>query len=304
LVSAAYLVSILAAAATWSAGLWPLTLVIWVAAGCLGHAKLIAFHESAHGTLSRRRWLNELQGIGVGTIILVPLSAYRWVHAQHHAQLGTQHDLELWPFVDPRAPRWLRLAATAAELLLGFFYTPLVFLRGVLRATGLPIAQQARIVAEYSFCAAVWGGLLWVIARQQAWTLLAVGYLVPASLAAAAQTLRKFTEHMGLLDEGVLSTTRTVVDQRPLGQALSRSLLHIDHHGTHHRYAKIPYYNLPAATPLVYASAAERSVIFSSYLQALLDMLPTLANPRIGRQWLAHDGAPCGQVSAPARELV
>jgi fatty acid desaturase len=136
--------------------------------------------------------------------------------------------------------------------------------------------------------------------------LLVVGYLVPASLAATVQTLRKFIEHMGLLGNGVLASTRTIVDRRRLGQAVSRSLLHIDHHGTHHRYAKIPYYNLPATTPLVYTPATPGGVVFASYFEAMLDMLPALANPRIGRQWLAEqrtnwEGQAAAELRSPAR---
>ena len=40
-------------------------------------------------------------------------------------------------------------------------------------------------------------------------------------------------------------------DRWPAG-VLSATMLHIDLHGPHHLYAKIPHYNLPTATPVVY----------------------------------------------------
>jgi len=90
---------------SWQVGIWPVTILLWGVAGHLGHSKLIAFHESSHGTLSPRWFMNELQGIFIGAVILVPLSAYRYVHGQHHAYIGTERDLELWPFVLPKVKR-------------------------------------------------------------------------------------------------------------------------------------------------------------------------------------------------------
>src|SRR6185503_12721365 len=118
----------------WENGYWPLVLFGWLLQAHIGHTNLLAFHEASHYTLHPSRRLNELQGIILGSVILTPLSAYRWVHNQHHIHLGTQRDCELWPFVDPNVKRWRRLLTVVAELLFGFFYTPIIFLRGVLVA--------------------------------------------------------------------------------------------------------------------------------------------------------------------------
>ena len=218
----------------------------------------------------------------------MPLSVYRFVHAQHHAHLGQPDDLELWPFVVPGTPRWVRLLCAAAELLAGFFYTPIVFARAVIAGRHqLPSGQAARIVAEYGLCVLTWAAILTVTAAYDGWQALLVGYFVPITIAGNLQSLRKFTEHMGLCGDTVLSTTRTVVDPRWFGRLLSTSMLHIDYHGTHHRYAKVPHYHLPSATPLVYKPGNAAVPIYNSYASAMFDMLGTLADPRVGRQWLA-----------------
>jgi fatty acid desaturase len=62
---------------------------------------------------------------------------------------------------------------------------------------------------------------------------------------------------------------------------------YVDHHGTHHRFAKIPYYNLPQTTPLVYEH--ETGPMFRSYFAAFLDMVKSLPDPKAGSQWRQHD---------------
>jgi len=119
-----------------------------------------------------------------------------------------------------------------------------------------------------------------------------IGYMAPSIIAGNLQSLRKFTEHLGLLGDTILTTTRTVVDEKIVGRLMSESMLHIDYHGTHHRYAKLPYYNLPAATEFVYEGNTARVPIFPNYLSAMLDMARSLSNPRVGAQWLKawHEG--------------
>ena len=271
---------------TWNYGFWPVTIVLWCVCAHVGHSKLIAFHESSHGTLNPKWRVNEFQGIVLGTTILVPLSVYRFVHGQHHAYIGTEHDLELWPFVNPEVPRWKRILAAIGELCFGLFYTPIVFLHGVLSARRIPKPQLRRIIWEYALAVGVWTIVLTVVHVMHWWEPFLVGYFAHALIAGNLQTVRKFTEHMGLLGDTILTTTRTVVDSSTYGETMSKSMLRIDYHGTHHRYAKVPYYHLPDATPYVYDGRVECVPIFPSYAAAMWDMARSLGNPRVGAQWL------------------
>jgi hypothetical protein len=87
--------------------------------------------------------------------------------------------------------------------------------------------------------------------------------------------------------ETIASMTRTVVYRERFGRLASASQLHVDHHGTHHRHARIPYYDLPGHTHAVYGE--ER--LFRSHLEACADMLPHLLDPKVGPQWVRAAGS-------------
>jgi fatty acid desaturase len=278
----------------WDRGWWPVSVACWLVQGHIGHTNLLAFHETSHFTLHPSRRVNELHGLVLGSIILTPITAYRWVHNQHHLFLGTAKDAEQWPYVDRSAPRWFRLLTAFGELTLGFLVTPVLFLRGVLAAERMPRSTKRRLVAEYALVAVTWGAVLGAVAWFGVWVPFLIGYLVPTWLAGNLQSWRKFTEHMGMLGHDVPSTTRTVIDETRVGRVLSASLLHIDYHGPHHEYAKIPHFNLPAATPVVFEEELSDPVagnVYPSYRAAVWDMVKSLGNPRVGSQWRA-DPAP------------
>ena len=113
---AIYFTCIAASLWCWTHGFWPVTVLLWGITAHLGHMNLIALHEASHYTLHPRRWLNELNALVVGSVALTPLAAYRHVHHQHHLHMGTERDTELWPFVNPTAPRWKRWLAAFGEL--------------------------------------------------------------------------------------------------------------------------------------------------------------------------------------------
>lgn len=270
----------------WHYGYWPVTVACWLIQGHIGHMNLIAFHEASHYLLHPRRVLNEAVGILIGSIILTPLSIFRYVHHQHHSYLGTRRDTELWPFVLPGTPRLLRILSAMGELLFGFFCTPIVFLHGYLTADRMPRHLSRRIAAEYVVCALFWAALATAVTLLGVWEYFLVGYLIPTFIAGNLQSLRKFTEHMGMLGNDVPSMTRTVVDRRLVGESLSLSMMRIDYHGIHHRYARIPQYKLPDATTHVYEAEELEAAVYPSYLAAMIAMFRTLGNPRVGAQWL------------------
>ena len=118
------------------------------------------------------------------------------------------------------------------------------------------------------------------------WQIFAASTLVPMTLAAMFQTLNKYEQHLGLHGESVLALSRTVVDRSRATELVSAAMLFNDYHGTHHRYAKIPFYSLPEATPLTLAGAQEPCPVFPSVVSATLDMLRCLGDPKVGPQWL------------------
>lgn len=283
------------AAWTWFAGYWPLTVAVWVLAAHHSHTQLLRFHEAAHGLLSPNRFLNELRGHIIGIFCLVPLSVYRVAHHAHHAYLATERDGELWPFTDPRTSRPFRLVMMVAELSLGFFVKPFLFLRFVLTER-LTAQQRRRILWEYAVCITFWTSVLVIVVRNGWWEVFIVAYLVPAVLAGCLQSLRLYIEHMGMLGNSPLSLSRTVVAKDRFSRLLSWTMLYADSHGTHHQFGQIPYDRIPEATAHVYAADGyePRRPVFDNYWQALRDMLPALADPKVGPQWLAEQAAESG----------
>ncbi len=294
---------------TWSQGLWYLSVACWIVQAHVGHVSALAFHEASHYTLHPRRSVNESFGIVIGCFLLTPLSAYRYAHNQHHTNLGTSRDPDLWPYCNPATPRWLRLLAVVGELVFAFFYTPFLFLRSAVLVERLPASTQRRIVVEYALIAAVWGTILAATAYYSAWEWLLVGLVFPSMIAGNLQSLRKFVEHLGLLGDDVASSTRTVVDPTLFGRILSHTMLHIDYHGPHHSYAKIPFHHLPEATAILYGDGnhpEETANFYPSYARACWAMAKTLYDPRVGKQWVERpvDVTPSNPGSNPDTSAV
>lgn len=256
--------------------------------GHLMHAHLIAFHETAHGNLCPSRVVNDTIGLFIGTLSFMSLSLYRAIHHHHHVHLGTGRDEELWPFVDPKTPRWGRRLAAFAELAFGLFFTPMLFLRPFLRR-GSPITNvrvRRRIWAELGLIVLVWGSVASVATWLGAWLPLAVGYVIPALLAGNMQSWRKYIEHMGLTGSTALGCTRSVIPSGMMGRLLSWSLFHEPYHGVHHRYARLPHSRLPEFAAVLQPTHSDEPAPYTSYRKALGAMLSGLRDPRIGAQWL------------------
>jgi fatty acid desaturase len=264
---------------------WPLLLVICPALGVLMFIFVIAFHDASHDRLHPVHRMNEVIGHIAGTLMFIPLNVYRYAHARHHAYLGTQNDPELWPFNAPGTSRIFRVLAAFCEITLGFIYSPLLFLRCVLVGELTPHERKI-IVRGYVACAVTWTVILGVVYEYDLWRVLLLTAIIPMAISGVMQTLNKFTQHLGLHGHTVLGLTRTVVDEHPAGEVVSSAMFFNDYHGTHHRYAKIPYYNLPAATPYTLANASEFCPVYANLGSALIAMLPHLADPKTGPQWI------------------
>jgi fatty acid desaturase len=253
----------------------------------LMHGAAVGFHEASHGMLRRNRTLNEIDGILIGVFSFMSFSLYRVVHQWHHVHLATARDEEFWPFVDPRKSRRARRLAAFFELSFGMFYTPWLFLRIFLRKDSQIRNKKVRrrIWAELLLMVLVWMAVIAAVAYWQAWRYLLWMHLVPVFVAGNLQSWRKFVEHMGLMGRTVNSTTRSVVAEGWSGKLMAWSLLHEPFHGVHHQNVSIPHPKLPFHTEMLLPKTDEELPPFPSYFQAVLHMLRSLTNPRIGAQW-------------------
>ncbi len=273
----------------WQLGLWPLAIVCAAIGGHFFHTKPLSMHDASHGTLDPNRRRNNFFGIVCGTAALVPLSVYRFAHAYHHGYMSTEKDPELWPFNQPGTSRPLRLFCAFCEIFLGAIYTPLLFFRSLFTCGTIKKKLRRQIIAGYGLIVVTWGTVFWLVNYFDIWEPFLIGFVLPYFFAGMYQTLNKYTEHMGLLGDTVLSGTRTVIPVTAVNKLASNMIQHVDHHGTHHRFAQIPFYQLPEASEIVYGEESPENPVFRSYWAAFFDMLPTLRDPKVGAQWKKTD---------------
>jgi fatty acid desaturase len=253
------------------------------------HGMLIAFHEASHGLLRKNRRLNEIDGVIIGVMSFTSFNLYRAAHQLHHAQLATQRDEELWPFDVPGSPRWLRVLCAVLELTVGMFYTPFLFIRTFFRP-GSPIRNKKvrrRIWAEFILSPVVWAGILGLVAVTGTWKYFLWLYLVPAFLAANMQSWRKYIEHVGLTGSTVNGSTRSIIANGPLGKFVALTLLHEPFHGVHHWRSGIPHAELQLFTSELEPKHPDEVAPFPSYWHAFKHLFRTLADPKVGSQWLS-----------------
>jgi fatty acid desaturase len=253
----------------------------------LMHSMLIGFHEASHGLLRKSRVLNEIDGIIIGVLSLMSFSLYRAAHQSHHAYLATERDEELWPFVVTGMPRWARVLAAILELTCGLFFTPFLFFRTFLRE-GSPIRNKKlrrRIWAEFALTGFIWTAILVAVAVFNVWYYFVWMHLIPAWIAANAQSVRKYIEHVGLTGQTINSATRNIVADNLLGKIVSFTLLHEPFHGVHHRHSGLPHAELPQYAAELAPKAPEERAPFRSYSHAFVDLLRNLPDPRVGGHW-------------------
>ena len=276
----------LAAVLQSGASLWfavPLVLL----ASHLMHGGAVAFHEATHGLLRRNRRLNEFDGVLLGTFSFMSFSLYRAAHQLHHMHLATERDEELWPFVHPTMPRWARMLAAFLELTVGLVFLPLLFLRIFLR-TGSPIRSRKvrrRIWAELVLIVVVWIGIVSAVSHWHAGRYFLWMYLLPAFVAGNLQSWRKYIEHVGMTGSTVNSSTRSIVAQGWPGRLVAFTLLHEPFHGVHHLHMALPHAELPQRAAALAPQTDDEIHPFPSYRHALLHLLRSLADPRVGAQW-------------------
>jgi fatty acid desaturase len=251
------------------------------------HGTLIGLHEAAHGLLRKNRRFNEFDGILIGILSLMSFSLYRVVHQTHHAHLTTERDYEFWPLSRTNIPRGTRRLAAFLELNFGLLFTPFVFLRAFLCSPS-PVRSQRvrrRIWAELALTAGIWASILWAMAAFGLWKYFIWMYLVPAFLAANLQSWRKYIEHVGMTGATINGRTRSVVAKSWIGRLLAFSLLHEPFHGVHHQRAGIPHSELPQHVASLEPKKPGERRPYPSYRNALLDLIRSLADPRVGPQW-------------------
>lgn len=249
-----------------------------------------SFHEAVHQTMGRWKNANILFGRVVGTLLGIPYSAYRETHIRHHAYLNTAEDFELWPYSKPGTSLAFRRAFVVFEILAGVISAPIVYGR-IYFARKSPLSPKARrtIRREYLGMFACWFSVGLTIATLSRLQLVELGrfdfmWLMPFYIAATFNSVRKFTEHLGLASTDPILGTRTVIGNNWVTRACSYFNFELFVHGPHHRFPKAAHFELESKLAEYRMKYPEADVpLFSNYLSAAWDALPCLWwNPAVG----------------------
>ena len=254
------------------------------------HGALIGFHEASHGLLRKQRWFNEFDGVLIGVLSLVSFSLYRVLHQWHHVHLATAKDEEFWPFTSTETPRWLRIITAIGEMTIGMVVSPLLLFRCFARR-GSSIRNKRvrkRIWMEYALTAVFWTTVLVTVNHFGVWKYFLCMHFAPAFIAANLQSWRKYVEHLGMMGGTINGSTRSIIANGPMGRLVSLTLLHEPFHGVHHRHATLPHCELPSRQAVLQPNAPGELPPFRGYAHAVLHVLKSLSDPRIGSQWNEH----------------
>jgi len=131
----------------------------------------------------------------------------------------------------------------------------------------------------------VWGLIIAVVQYFHVWQYFLWMYFVPTFIAGNLQSWRKYIEHVGLLGNTVNSSTRSIVARGWAGKLFAFTLLHEPYHGVHHLHVGLPHAELPMLADELEPETPEEIRPFPSYRRALVHLIRSLADPRVGAQW-------------------
>ena len=251
------------------------------------HGLLIGFHEASHGMLRKNKKFNDIEGTVIGIFSFTCFTLYRAAHQAHHMHLASRKDIELWPFNQPEIPRWRRVLAACIELTFGLFFTPFIFMRAFLEKDSIIRSQKVRkkIWREIILMIVVWALVITGVTLLGGWSFFLWMFALPALIAGNLQSWRKYIEHVGLTGNTIKSGTRSIVADNWLGKAVSFTLLHEPYHGVHHINMGLPHAELPGHTDLLKPANPEELPPFKSYGHAVVHLLKSLGDPKVGPQW-------------------
>ncbi len=287
IISAALMVAQIALGFAFYHGLYWLCVPLIILVSHFMHGILVGFHEASHGLLRKSRFLNEADGLIIGTFSFMSFTLYRAAHQKHHSHLATERDVELWPFVIVGTPRWARRLAAFIELNAGILFTPFLFARIFLKKDSFIKNKRvrSRIWKEFAFMAVVWTIILTSVTWFQIWDFYICVFLLPGVIAGNLQSWRKYIEHVGLSGHTARSATRSIVADTWSGKLLSLTLLHEPLHGIHHIKMALPHEELPHHTPLLDAKDEGDVPPFPNYRSAVMHLLRNLSDPKSGSHW-------------------
>jgi fatty acid desaturase len=231
------------------------------------------WHECAHGTAFRSRWLNEAFYHLTSFMCLREAHLWRWSHARHHSEtMIAGRDPEI------TVPRPANLPGILADFL--YLNSGLIELRKIVsHASGrvsptvrefVPEAERPKMIrTSRAYVAVVAATAAGSVALASPLPLLFV--FLPRFYGAWFHQLCVLTQHAGLaeMERDHRLSTRTVY-MNPVARFL---YVNMNYHLEHHMFPMVPFHALPR---LHQAVKAQMPPAYRGFREAYREILPTL----------------------------
>jgi fatty acid desaturase len=219
---------------------------VWVIPLVVAHGYALAFlfcpfHEFAHRTALRTRWLNAALGRFIGVLIFRPYDNYRVYHWDHHRfTQDPERDPEL-SFPRPRSLASYVLTLTGLPYLRRRLSDMLVLAAGRADRPWMPVNEHRRLIIEARAHLAIYLAAAALSVALASPTLLIVWFL-PFLVGQVFMQPYLLAEHTGCAhSRDGLSNTRTTLTW-PLVRLFAWNM---PYHAEHHAYPAVPFHALP-----------------------------------------------------------
>jgi fatty acid desaturase len=221
----------------------------------------VGLHEASHGRLLSRRWANDLVGLLCGLPLLLPVTAFRTNHLDHHRRrgCGARVTPEVLDFALLRSLPVYAIGVAAKS----FGFVTVLPVIALVKSRG---RARARTIGEYLLVIAI----VMAASRLIGWQQIVRLWCLPLAVTALFSQVRAVAEHGLTLKGNTFTASRTVVS----GPVVSYLMCNINYHLEHHLCPNLPWYRLPAAHRLL-AEVYRRSgaSVYRSYRHFFLDFL-------------------------------
>ena len=221
---------------------------LWALPATIVHGIVIVhlfapFHETAHGTAFRSKWLNQVVGFCTGVVLLLTPRQFRWEHRAHH---NYTQQVDRDPQMIPMAERFWGyiLYATAIPYFYGAISTLLRHALGRFSAMELqflPVSEQPQVQRQAWLMWAIYATVITLSVYLQSWNV-ALFWLLPRIVGEPFMRLIRMSEHGACPYVGdIWRNTRTVLTWTPI-RWLAWNMAY---HAEHHALAAVPFHALP-----------------------------------------------------------
>src|SRR5262245_40694154 len=226
--------------------LWRLRSAIWALPLIVAHGYVLAFvfcafHEMAHRTAFRTRWLNTAVGTLAGLLIFWPYRNYRVFHWEHHRYTqDRERDPELY-FAKPASLGAYLFALTGLPNLHRRVADILRLAAGRADRPWMAPSERPALIAEARAYLAVYAGVA-AVSWLAGSPLALVVWIAPLLVGQAFLRPYLLAEHTGCeFTRDCLENTRTTLTL-PLVRLFAWNM---PYHAEHHAYPAVPFHALP-----------------------------------------------------------